>query len=85
VVAADGLKATAENLERLIARRTAVAANGGGEAASALRLHVFRRDELIELQAHPQPAVADTCELLLLDPVPEPVAQARAAWLANAG
>jgi predicted metalloprotease with PDZ domain len=85
VVAVDGLKATAENLERLIARRTAVAANGGGEAASALRLHVFRRDELIELQAHPQPAVADTCELLLLDPVPEPVAQARAAWLANAG
>jgi predicted metalloprotease with PDZ domain len=89
VVAVDGLRATAENLERLIARCSASEATAVPDAiaerASAVRVHVFRRDELIELRAHPRPAAADTCELMLLDTVPEPVARARAAWLASAG
>ncbi len=74
VVAVDGLRATAENLERLVAR----SAEG-----APLRLHVFRRDELMELLAFPRPAVADTCDLMLLDPASESQARARAAWLAS--
>ena len=72
VVAVDGLRATAENLERLVAA-----------AIAPVRLHCFRRDELLELVAEPQPALADTCELMLLEPAPEPAARARAAWLAG--
>ncbi len=74
VIAVDGLRATAENLERLVAR----AADTG-----PVRIHVFRRDELLELLAHPRPAAADTCELMLLDPVSQAQAQARSAWLAG--
>jgi predicted metalloprotease with PDZ domain len=74
VVAVDGLRATAENLERLVAR----SAEG-----APLRLHVFRRDEIMELTAYPRPAVADTCVLMLLDSTPESHACARAAWLAG--
>ena len=89
VVAVDGLRATAENLERLIGRCSAsgatVVPDVTEEGASVVRVHVFRRDELMELSARPRPAAADTCELMLLDTVPEPVAQARAAWLASAG
>lgn len=74
VVAVDGVRATAENLERLVAR----SAEGG-----PVRLHVFRRDELLELTAHPRPAAADTCVLMLLDPAPEAQVRARADWLAG--
>jgi len=74
VVAVDGLRVTAENLERRVA---AAGADGG------IRLHLFRRDELLELVADPQPAVADTCELMLLDAAAPGVVQARAAWLAS--
>lgn len=74
VVAVDGLRATASNLERLVA---AVPAD------TVLRLHVFRRDELLELTAIPRPAPADTCELMLLTAVPEHVYAARTAWLAG--
>ncbi|HYN77313.1 MAG TPA: peptidase M61, partial [Lamprocystis sp. (in: g-proteobacteria)] len=72
VVAVDGLRATAENLERLVAAAT-----------GPVRLHCFRRDELLELVIDPQPAIADTCELMVLDPAPEGAAQARTAWLAS--
>jgi predicted metalloprotease with PDZ domain len=76
VIAVDGLRVTAESLERLVAQ----GGLSGGEGA-ALRLHVFRRDELLELTARPRPAVADTCELRLCETVPEGVARARSAWL----
>ncbi|WP_295391651.1 M61 family metallopeptidase [uncultured Thiodictyon sp.] len=72
VLAVDGLRATAENLERLVAA-----------AGEPVRLHLFRRDELLELEASPHPAAADTCELMLLDPAPPDAAQGRAAWLAS--
>ena len=83
VIAIDGLRVTAESLERLVAQG---GLSGGAEGAQ-MRVHVFRRDELLELTAWPLPAAADTCELCLADPVPEPVpkpvARARAAWLAS--
>jgi predicted metalloprotease with PDZ domain len=72
VVAVDGLRATAENLERLVAA-----------ASPPLRLHLFRRDELLELMVNPRPAAADTCELMLLDQPPEEALRARSAWLAS--
>ncbi|AFL72737.1 M61 family metallopeptidase [Thiocystis violascens] len=75
LIAVDGLRATADNLDRLVAR---AAGQPGG-----VPLHLFRRDELMTLTADPQPASADTCELTLLDPVSDRVAQARAAWLAS--
>ena len=88
VVAVDGLRATAENLERLIARSACPSGDapaGEGDPAGALRLHLFRRDELMELRARPRPAVADTCELMLADPLSEQVVRARDAWLTGAG
>ncbi|WP_295451153.1 peptidase M61 [uncultured Thiodictyon sp.] len=72
VVAVDGLRATADNLERLVAA-----------VEAPVRLHLFRRDELLELVASPRPAAADTCELMLLAAAPEAAVQARAAWLAS--
>ncbi len=79
VIAVDGLRVTAESLERLVGQ--------GGLSSSPrapeLRLHVFRRDELLEFTAWPLPAVADTCELRLCETVPESVARARSAWLSG--
>jgi predicted metalloprotease with PDZ domain len=78
VVAVNGLRATAENLERLVA-----ASQDPHGAPMPIRLHCFRRNELLELTACPQPAVADTCELILLDAAPEAMLRARTAWLAS--
>lgn len=75
IVAVDGLRATAENLERLVAR----AAGRDGTVV----IHLFRRDELLTLTTHPRPARNDTCELMLTNVPSEPVARARAAWLAS--
>ncbi|UHD18162.1 M61 family metallopeptidase [Thiocapsa bogorovii] len=74
VVAVDGLRATAENLESLVARAA---------APSGVRLHLFRRDELIEVLAIPAPARFDTCDLMLLDGVSPQVLEARTRWLAS--
>jgi predicted metalloprotease with PDZ domain len=74
VVAVDGLRATAENLESLVARVS---------APSGVRMHLFRRDELIEVLAIPAPARSDTCDLMLLDEVPPEVLEARTRWLAS--
>lgn len=79
VIAVDGLKVTAESFERLVAQGGLAREGAGG----ALRLHVFRRDELLELTARPLPAAADTCELMLADSAPESVVRARSAWLAG--
>jgi hypothetical protein len=46
-------------------------------------IHLFRRDELIEVLAFPAPARSDTCDLMLLESVPETVLDARARWLAG--
>lgn len=75
LLAVEGLRVTPANLETLVAR----AAVDGAPVV----LHVFRRDELLTLTAHPEPAPEDTCELSLLDDVPEAVKRARAHWLSS--
>jgi predicted metalloprotease with PDZ domain len=77
LLAVDGLRVTSANLETLVAR-----AAGTG---SPVVLHVFRRDELLTLTAHPEPAPEDTCELSRVDEVSDTVKQVRAAWLSSAG
>jgi predicted metalloprotease with PDZ domain len=78
VIAIGGLRACAENLDALVAR----AADCGG-----LAVHVFRRDELMKLTAFPAPGRPDTCDLMLVDPMSEPVSEAileaRSSWLAS--
>ncbi|WP_296804851.1 PDZ domain-containing protein [Thiocapsa sp.] len=74
VVAVDGLRATAENLESLVARAA---------SPSGVRVHLFRRDELMEVRAFPGPARSDTCDLMLLDAVSPEVLEARTHWLAS--
>ncbi len=74
IVAVDGLRATAANLDALIAR-----AAGSGP----IRVHAFRRDELFETQLLPQPAPADTCELRLDDDADASARARRASWLAS--
>ncbi|BCU08141.1 M61 family metallopeptidase [Allochromatium tepidum] len=75
LLAVEGLRVTPANLETLVAR--------AADAGSPVVLHVFRRDELLTLTAHPEPAPEDTCELRLMDDVPEAVKQARAHWLSS--
>jgi predicted metalloprotease with PDZ domain len=75
LLAVEGLRVTPSNLDMLVAR--------SAREGTPVVLHVFRRDELLTLTVHPEPAQADTCELSLLDAVPDAVKQARAAWLAS--
>jgi predicted metalloprotease with PDZ domain len=74
VVAVDGLRVNAENLDAMVARSA---------GAPGVSIHLFRRDELIEVLAFPAPARSDTCDLMLLESVPETVLDARARWLAG--
>jgi predicted metalloprotease with PDZ domain len=48
-----------------------------------VRVHAFRRDELMELDLTPAPAPADVCELRLDDKAPTAVQERRRAWLAS--
>jgi predicted metalloprotease with PDZ domain len=72
LVALDGIRITRDNLDALVAR-----VPEGSEAT----IHAFRRDELLELRARPQPAPADTCQLRITPDAPAETAQRRAAWL----
>ncbi|NCA69734.1 MAG: M61 family peptidase [Sphingobacteriia bacterium] len=76
IVAIEGLRVTAERLDTLV-ERTA--------SASGISVHLFRRDELLELRAFPEPAQADTCDLMLVESVSDSVASARARWLTGGG
>jgi predicted metalloprotease with PDZ domain len=72
LVAADGLRASAEALERRQAQ---------GQAGDAVEIHAFRRDELFVTTATLAEAPLDTC-WLTLDPEAPPAARARRdAWL----
>ena len=75
VVAVDGLRASAANLDGLI-RRAAPAA--------PVPVHAFRRDELMLFELQPEPAPADTCELRLIEDAAPAVRAARCHWLASA-
>ena len=74
IIAVDGLRASAANVDALIARAA---------GAGPIRAHAFRRDELFETQVLPEPAPADTCELRLDDDASEAARARRSAWLAS--
>lgn len=56
IIAIDGLKTTAQNLERMV---------GSKAPGAQLHVHAFRRDELMEFTLVAQPAPDDTCYLSL--------------------
>lgn len=59
VIAIDGLQVDSESIHGAIERL---------QAGDRVRLHAFRRDELLEFDLTAQLAEANTCELWLLDP-----------------
>ena len=74
IIAVDGLQVDADTIHAAIA-----ALSPGRE----VRVHAFRRDELMTFKLAMQPAEADTCDLWLLDDaeVAGTVLSRRAAWL----
>lgn len=74
ILAVAGLRASADNLDTLIARSTPDA---------DIVIHLFRRDALLEVLARPVPARLDTCDLMLLESAPDAIRHARAHWLAS--
>lgn len=72
LVAIEGLRVTHANLEQLLS------AHAVGER---VRVHAFRRDELMEFAVTLQAPPADTCVFTLMDPVEGAVRAQRAAWL----
>ncbi len=75
IVAVDGLRANAANLDALIA---------AVPAEATVSVHAFRRDELMVFEVRPEPAPADTCELKWLPQPPEPALRRRSEWLGSA-
>ncbi|MCU7907129.1 MAG: PDZ domain-containing protein [Candidatus Thiodiazotropha sp. (ex Epidulcina cf. delphinae)] len=72
IVAVDGLRMSAKQMERYIAER---------EDGASLRIHLFRGDELAEIEVEPLPAPLDTCMIYLPRP-PDGVQGARLnSWL----
>ena len=72
IVAIDGLRATADNVDALLARHA---------PGDRVAVHAFRRDELMTFDVALDAAPADTCWLTLAaDASPETIAR-RQAWL----
>jgi predicted metalloprotease with PDZ domain len=72
IVAIDGLRATADGLERIVGTRN---------AGEVVEIQAFRRDELMRFSVELAPARNDTCWLTLAEAVGAEVASRRAAWL----
>jgi predicted metalloprotease with PDZ domain len=72
VVAVDGLRVVSSSLDRVLSTR---------EPGTTVRLHLFRRDELVEVPVTLLQAPADTCVLSLDEDVGEAVRRRREAWL----
>jgi len=72
VIAVDGIRATAKNLDQLIAQT---------QQGATVPLHAFRRDELMLFEVSPLPAPADTCRLWVLEQITDNQKQRRALWL----
>lgn len=72
VVALGGLRATGSNLDRLVA---------GREAGVPVKVHAFRRDELMEFEVVPAQAPDDTCVLQARSDMSGDVKQQYNAWL----
>ncbi len=72
LVAVDGIKCTAKNIDALVAV---------GSTEVSLNIHLFRRDELLLIQIQPKAAPADTCDLsYITDPTSEMISN-RCRWL----
>jgi predicted metalloprotease with PDZ domain len=76
VVAVDGLRVTASNIEQRIADIP---------EGYSVAVHAFRRDELMRFDLKPRAAPENTCELWLLDDPSEQQLEGRRAWLHNSG
>ena len=72
LIAIEGLRVTRANLEYLLS---------GYTVGEQVRVHAFRRDELMEFTVTLQTPPADTCVFTLMDPVDGAVRAQRAAWL----
>jgi len=78
IIAVNGLQVDGQSMHDAIARLS---------PGHEVRLHAFRRDELMEFTLHAQLAEADTCDLWLLDAsgLEESVAARRHSWLGQHG
>ncbi|MHB8347055.1 MAG: M61 family metallopeptidase [Acidiferrobacterales bacterium] len=72
IIAVDGLRATSANLEKSLNCRT---------PGSRVRIHAFRRDELMEFEVTLKEAPADTCVLVLRENADAATCARRDAWL----
>ncbi len=72
IVAVDGLRATQENIEKLLNYQ---------RGKEQIELHAFRRDELMQFSVRLQTAPHDTCYLLLNENVDEETRDLRNGWL----
>ena len=72
VLAVDGLKVGGGNLDARIASYP---------VGTLLKLHAFRRDELMEFGVTLQTAPADTCHLTLMDTHDDAIRQRQDSWL----
>jgi predicted metalloprotease with PDZ domain len=75
LVAVDGLRASSDTMNALLARRL---------PGDRIRVHAFRRDELLDVAVELAAAPLDTCYLTLRSDVAPPVLALRNAWLAGA-
>lgn len=75
VAAIDGVRATSANIEKLLAQYA---------PGVAVRLHVFRRDELMEFHATLAAPPADTCMFTSMDKIDPIVRRRRESWLHKA-
>lgn len=77
IIAIDGIKADAAGFDQLL---------GQAPTGESIRVHAFRRDELMTFEVTPEPAPADVCELRLLDQdsgADEAMLERRRDWLAS--
>lgn len=72
IIAIDGLKVTPKYFDELVA---------SCPMGSAINLHVFRRDELINLVVKPKLAALDTCEFMLNEDASSEMISNRNVWL----
>lgn len=72
IVAVDGVRITSANVEKLLAQYA---------PGIAVRVHLFRRDELMELEVTLASPPADTCVLTLVDKADTKTRRRREMWL----
>jgi predicted metalloprotease with PDZ domain len=75
LMAVDGLRVTGATADEALRR---------ARIGQPLRIHAFRRDELMTFTAVPEPAPADTCELCLSTEAAADALERRARWLGAA-